>query len=89
MRCFIAIDLPDHVIDYLYEFQNKLKQLPAKIKWVEKKNLHLTLKFLGEIDDKKYEDLKEFLSKIHYNSFEANLFVILINIIYKMSKLDN
>ncbi len=73
MRSFIAIDLPEDVRDYLYNFQSKLKQLPAKIKWIEKKNLHLTIKFLGEIDDKKLLEIKEILSRIHYNSFEANL----------------
>ncbi|PKM83128.1 MAG: RNA 2',3'-cyclic phosphodiesterase [Firmicutes bacterium HGW-Firmicutes-14] len=48
-RCFVAFDLPGPAKEYLSEIQEKLKQWPYKVKWVEKKNFHLTLKFLGDI----------------------------------------
>ncbi len=53
MRTFIAIELPAEIKDYLSQLQGELKACGADVKWVEPKNIHLTLKFLGEIDDDK------------------------------------
>lgn len=50
LRCFIAIELPDGVKRGLRELQSRLKaQSPAPVKWVEAGNIHLTLKFLGNV----------------------------------------
>jgi len=51
MRAFIAIELPQEIKEALNRLQQKLKTAEADIKWVEPKNIHLTLKFLGEIDE--------------------------------------
>jgi len=42
-------------------------------KFTELENLHLTLKFLGEIEENKLEDVKKELQKIKFNSFEVSL----------------
>lgn len=44
--------------------QNKLKQSGADVKWIELENIHLTLKFLGDADDKKLEGIKEILADV-------------------------
>jgi 2'-5' RNA ligase len=50
LRCFIAIELPDGVKKGLQQLQSRLKAAnPAPIKWVEPANIHLTLKFLGNV----------------------------------------
>lgn len=51
MRAFIAITLPEHVRDHIRRMQDRLKMTGADVKWVMPGNAHLTLKFLGEIDD--------------------------------------
>ncbi|MBS3162438.1 RNA 2',3'-cyclic phosphodiesterase [Candidatus Woesearchaeota archaeon] len=61
MRAFIAIDLPKGLKDYLYDLELKVKE--AKITWVSKKNLHLTLKFLGEISESQLEEIKKLKTK--------------------------
>ena len=63
MRLFLAIDLPKEIKDYVFELEKKIKE--AKITWVSKKNLHLTLKFLGEIKEKNIPELKKQLQIIH------------------------
>ena len=74
MRLFIGIFLPEEVLDYLYELQNKLKkELPAKINWVSKSRIHFTLKFLGSLDEKNINAIKERLNRIHFNSFKLKL----------------
>ena len=51
MRAFIGIGLPDEVQASLAALQRELAQSRADVKWVEPSNLHLTLKFLGEISE--------------------------------------
>lgn len=70
MRIFISIDLPKEVKDYLFELQKSLRDL-GKINWVAKKNLHLTLKFFGEIKDT--NKVKEILKEIKFNKFKMAL----------------
>ena len=72
MRCFIAVDLPEVIKDKLFNLQKKLSG-DAKIKWVAKKNLHLTLKFLGDIAEKRLEQIKEKLKEIKFKSFKVEL----------------
>lgn len=58
MRSFIAIELSKEIKDFLGSLQDKLKQSGADVKWVEPKNIHLTLKFLGEIKEEKVDKVK-------------------------------
>jgi len=57
MRLFLAIDLPKEMKDYLFELEKKPKE--AKITWVSKKNLHLTLKFFGEVNKEQLLEIKK------------------------------
>ena len=61
MRVFIAIDIDKVIKDDLADLQ---RQMLGKVdirqgdaKWVNPKDMHLTLKFLGEIDDKQLVDV--------------------------------
>jgi 2'-5' RNA ligase len=47
-RIFIAISFPESVKDKLLGFEKEYK-IPAK--WVSRDNLHITLNFLGNLDD--------------------------------------
>jgi 2'-5' RNA ligase len=50
IRSFIAIELPLEIKQALSQLQAKLKSASnAPVKWVEPDNIHLTLKFLGDI----------------------------------------
>lgn len=51
MRTFIAIDLPQAVKDNISRMQSRLKRSGADVSWVSPANMHLTLKFLGDIDE--------------------------------------
>jgi len=64
MRLFIALELSDEIKEELARLQAELKKAKADIKWVEPKNIHLTLKFLGETDEPKTEEIKKALEKI-------------------------
>ncbi len=74
MRCFLAIDLPEKVKKELREVQKNLP--PAKMTLVDPDKIHITLKFFGEIEDSKYNKIKEVLKKFKFKKFKAKLGVI-------------
>jgi 2'-5' RNA ligase len=49
LRAFIAVDLSESVRSSLCQVQEVLKQQRFRVKWVRPANIHLTLKFLGNI----------------------------------------
>jgi 2'-5' RNA ligase len=61
MRAFIAIEIPEYIKDNIVEIQDKLKKAFADITWVKKENMHITLRFFGEIQEKSVEDIKKFI----------------------------
>lgn len=63
MRTFIAIALPHDIKESLEHLQKTLKTAGADVKWVEPNNIHLTLKFLGEVDEKKVERIEAILEE--------------------------
>lgn len=72
MRAFIAIEAPEDVRRAVAQAQDKLARTCANVKWVAKQNLHLTLQFLGEIDDAQADRLRALLREIasHHPPFE-------------------
>jgi 2'-5' RNA ligase len=50
MRAFIAIPLPNECQAMLGQMQQNLLSYKAEIRWVAIPSIHLTLKFLGEVD---------------------------------------
>lgn len=51
IRTFLALDLDEHILDGLCNAQRELTDPADKIKWVERENLHVTLKFLGDVPE--------------------------------------
>mgnify|MGYP001614107489 CR=1 FL=1 len=73
-RCFIAIDLPRNAIKEIKNIQKLIgKKFIFTGKFIEEENLHLTLKFLGEIDVDKTEEIKRRLKTIKLKIFNASL----------------
>ncbi|MFA4641325.1 RNA 2',3'-cyclic phosphodiesterase [Pyrococcus kukulkanii] len=64
MRAFIAIDVSEEVRDAIVKAQDFIGTKEAKIKFVERENLHITLKFLGEITQEQAEEIKRVLAEI-------------------------
>src|SRR3989344_6341432 len=72
MRLFIAINLSKEVKDYLFDLQKEFREF-GKFNFVAKKNLHLSLKFMGNIEESKLKGINDKLSKIKSKSFEVSL----------------
>jgi RNA 2',3'-cyclic 3'-phosphodiesterase len=79
VRAFIALELSDEIRARLSEAQEVLKQCTARMTWVERENIHITVKFLGEVDEKLIPKLKTALTSIPFRSFQINTGIITIN----------
>ena len=57
IRCFLALDLPDALRPQLALVQGGLKRSHGDVRWVAVGNIHLTLKFFGNVPDAEIEPL--------------------------------
>ena len=61
MRCFIAIDIPEDVradlADLQKELAGRVDVRKGDLKWVDSDDMHLTLKFLGEVLDSRVAEV--------------------------------
>uniref|UniRef100_A0A7C3RM32 RNA 2',3'-cyclic phosphodiesterase n=1 Tax=Dictyoglomus thermophilum TaxID=14 RepID=A0A7C3RM32_DICTH len=75
-RLFIAIDFPEDLKEKIFVFQKSVRNsIIGNVKWVEKENFHLTLRFIGEVSEKYVDEIKEVLDEVsHYvESFSITL----------------
>ena len=72
-RTFIAIEVSDEVIKEVARVQEEVSKIKFTGKLTELENLHLTLKFLGEIDEKKIEEAKKRLKMVKFKEMELKL----------------
>jgi RNA 2',3'-cyclic 3'-phosphodiesterase len=49
IRAFVAFPLPESIMIRISDIQERLKSYRLPVRWVKPENVHLTLKFLGEI----------------------------------------
>jgi 2'-5' RNA ligase len=52
IRTFIGVDPGKAIRDRIVTLQENLARAGTEVKWVEPENLHVTLLFLGEVDDR-------------------------------------
>ena len=62
MRLFVAISLNAELKKELGAFQSKLQVDSAKLRWLRQSDLHLTLKFLGQVDNSRLDEIKSAVS---------------------------
>ncbi len=71
MRTFISIDIPEEIKGEIIKIQDKLPEFYGKK--IDPENLHLTLKFLGEVNEGKIDKIKRKLGEIDFNKFETEI----------------
>jgi RNA 2',3'-cyclic 3'-phosphodiesterase len=59
MRTFIAIEIPSEIKSALAALQTKLRRAGADVSWTKPENLHLTLNFLGEVDEQRIVEVEK------------------------------
>lgn len=68
MRCFVAVELDESIIEAAGDLQDELREAAdldrGQVKWVKPESMHLTLKFLGDVDGDRIEDICEVVGKV-------------------------
>lgn len=72
MRCFVSVDIEVRsLLDALVEVQRRLEKTGADLKCVERENIHITLRFLGEVRDGLVGELQRLVSGVAFEPFRV------------------
>lgn len=75
VRLFVAVSISDQARNALADLIKNLENNASGVRWVKPTNLHLTMKFLGDVAGSKISNLKEALdlSVVELNPFRYEL----------------
>ena len=68
-RLFVGVDLPALVREALHRLQFGVRSA----RWVAPENLHLTLRFIGDVDGRQAQDIHDALTALNARSFTIEL----------------
>jgi 2'-5' RNA ligase len=68
MRIFIGIKLDDTVLKEIEKFLKPFKKIASPIKWTKPENIHVTLKFIGEVSPDKYSRIETQLDNADFKT---------------------
>lgn len=63
MRSFISLEFDEELKDKLINIQSEIRKESLRGTWVSRDNFHLTLKFLGEIEEEMVKDIGKIIEK--------------------------
>lgn len=66
MRLFVALDIPEETRSAIRELILRLEPVARGAKWVRPEGIHITLKFIGSIEDDRLAAIKEHLSRVSH-----------------------
>ena len=73
MRLFVALEIPEEVRDRFAELIKELREADSsfsksRARWVRPENLHITLKFIGHVDNGKLDTIRAALAEVRADS---------------------
>ncbi len=73
MRFFIGIKLDDTARESIDKFLKPFKKTGTPLKFTKTENLHLTLKFIGDVTDSQYSQMEKLLTSASYDAGTFNM----------------
>ena len=64
IRCFVAIEIPETIQTLLTSAQEELREFVRGASWVKRENIHLTLKFLGDVVPNQISVIKNSIEQV-------------------------
>ena len=64
IRTFIAVELPQEIQDGLQKLQSDLRTSMPDVRWTKHSNIHLTLKFLGDVQVSRIDSISRILGDV-------------------------
>jgi RNA 2',3'-cyclic 3'-phosphodiesterase len=79
VRTFVAVDLPGEIREEIRKIQQDLRQCRARLTLVDPGIIHITVKFLGEVDERDLEPVSRALKEIQIDPFSIDVTGIGVN----------
>jgi RNA 2',3'-cyclic 3'-phosphodiesterase len=74
VRSFVSIDLDDEqILSKVESIMSSLKSIGGDFKPVERENIHLTLKFLGNVTSSRLSEVKKALTGVRFQPFQLEI----------------
>lgn len=73
MRLFICIDLGKDQLDIVEMLKKRLEGESIKGRFAKPEHMHLTLNFIGEIEDEKLRDVIEVMDRVYFSGFDIHM----------------
>jgi 2'-5' RNA ligase len=75
IRTFICIEVPETIKERIAGLQQQLRKGDAQVSWVKPSNIHLTIKFLGDVPASKMETIRHAVERAasSINKFEIEV----------------
>ena len=68
-RLFTAVEIPPEIVQSIARLRGGL----PGARWIEPENYHLTLRFIGDVDDALAEEIADLLSKVKRPAFDLRI----------------
>ncbi|MEK6321729.1 MAG: RNA 2',3'-cyclic phosphodiesterase [Acidobacteriota bacterium] len=59
VRTFISIEISESIKERISQLQKTLREIEAQVSWTKPSNIHLTLKFLGDVEETRIERVRK------------------------------
>lgn len=75
IRTFVAVLIADEIKNRILKAQEQVRKLAPDVKWVAPENFHVTLKFLGNIEEEKLPEVYEAVESVsrRYSPFNLSI----------------
>lgn len=73
IRCFIGIEIPEEIQTLILGIQSTLQNKISGATWTKSGNHHLTLKFLGQVEQNQLPRIKDILCAVATKSVQFNI----------------
>ncbi len=73
VRLFVAVDLSDELRGRIVRFRDEVASSGADVKPVEDENLHITIRFLGEVRDELLGEVMDNLRTLSFSKFNIHV----------------
>jgi 2'-5' RNA ligase len=79
VRAFIALELSKDIKDQLSSAQDAIRGCRARLTFVDPKNIHITIKFLGEVEQEKLQKVMDAVRSVKFSSFPIKAGIVTVN----------
>ncbi len=74
IRLFVALHIPDEIRTKIIDIRKQILPEGKNLRWEPKEKIHITLKFIGDVENKKVDDIKSVISFAeNYKKIELSL----------------